>query len=166
MNIAELFTCNKFESYCKKIAAGNDLWQDLRSHVILILLTLESEQIKKIENLNAYANQIAYTEYFGKYSAFNKQLGKDHEEINTNLKNELAENIDEDYEFTVKIIEKDLIKEIKKNKFPVEHYFFQAYLELGTIRKTATFFNVSRSTTHRIIQTYKNRIKNEAINKR
>jgi DNA-directed RNA polymerase specialized sigma24 family protein len=159
--IAKLFQCIKFDWYCKKLTKGNKIYEDLKSHVILILLESEPDKIKNIE---AFAKRTAYFEYINKHSLFNKQLGKENDILGTNIEAEQDEDIDNKHYITVNIIEKNLIKDIKTTSFPVEHYFFQAYLKCKTIRATAKELNISRSTVHRIVTSYKKRI-NEDINR-
>jgi DNA-directed RNA polymerase specialized sigma24 family protein len=162
--IDKLVTCERFNSYCKNLTKGNLIYEDLKSQVILTLCEMNNEALATIENATAYANQIAFKEWINKYSDFNKLIEKKINEFSVELSNQIEDtetNIDKDYCITVKVIESELLNDIKKNKFPVEHYFFKAYLQHKTIRATAKHLNIPRSTVHRIIQSYRQRIKDK-----
>lgn len=166
MTIESLYNYPQFISYCKKIA-GNEMWEDLRSTVIERLLVLEVEKFNDIKNLPAFANRIAFNEKFCRTSVFNKELGNDltYGLIAPTVESEI-ETIDKDYFCAINVIEKDLLKELGKENYPVEHYVFKVYLQEGTIRKVSEYLNISKSTIHRILTTYKKRIANEAIRSR
>ena len=78
----------------------------------------------------------------------------------TGIEIESKEDIDNTFEIIIKVIDKEYYRSIAKDRFPVAHELFKAYLELKTIRAVSTHFGISRSTVGRHIKEYK-----ELINK-
>jgi hypothetical protein len=156
--ISLLINNKSFRNACYRIAKG--MQEDLISHVVLILLELPEKEIKKINNITAYACAIAFSEFKNRKSLFNKSIGLVESAELTGIEIESKEDIDNTFDIIIKVIDKEYYRSIAKDRFPVAHELFKAYLELKTIRAVSTHFGISRSTVGRHIKEYK-----ELINK-
>jgi len=169
--LIKLASCEDFKRYCKALTKGNDLYNDLISDVIIKMNGLAD--LSLIKSIPQYAKTVAWNEVNRRNSDFNKKYksvglallitdideeNKDKEGVIIDIADEEV-NIDEDYSFTVRVINKDLLKSIKEDKFPVQHELFKTYLELKTYRAVSKFYDIPRSTVHRLITEYKQRIK-------
>lgn len=159
-NVLNLCNSKELVNRCKAITNGNDVYKDLVNHTLVIILELNARELNKISNLNNYACGIAYNEYRNKYSSFNKSMGSNETVELSGIEIECEEtNIDKEHSILIKFINLDLIETEKKDRLPVQKIVFETYLELKTIRATAAHFDISRSTVHRFVTDYKNRIK-------
>ena len=160
-NAFSLASCDKFKKYCQSITRGNDVYKDLINDVIIILYDKNIED-KEIDNL---ARVIAWREFNNKYSDFNKRLGlKECYELTDNIIETEEDNIDEKHYIAINVIDKDLYKSIADDIFPFQYDVFKQYQKLKTIRAVSAYYNIPRSTIHRWIKDYRERITNKINN--
>jgi hypothetical protein len=153
--IFRLATCEIFRKYCYSLTSGNDIYKDLINDVIIILHDKNIES----ENVDNLARVIAWREFNNKYSDFNKQFGlKEAYELTDNIIEAEEVNIDEQHHIAINVIDKDLYKSIAADIFPFQHDVFKTYQKLKTIRAVAAYYNIPRSTIHRWIKDYRERI--------
>lgn len=166
--LTTLYNLDSLKRYCKYLCKEKDcgLWEDLLSTCILIVYEKSNkEPIKDIVN---YTMSVIHNEFSNKYSSFNKGFSFFNGNIiridSVNLLSKAVEDssIDCEYEIAVKVMDADLKKEIKANRYPAGDKLFKAYLELKTYRNVSQKYGIPVMTCHRIITNYKKRI-NEAI---
>lgn len=155
MTIFQLATNERFLKYCKAITKGNDIYKDLINDVILIMYDKDIPEYA-IENM---ARVIAWREYNSKYSEFNKKLGtKESFELLDNIQSIEARDIEEEHFIAINVIDRDLIKSIAEDNFPLQYEVFKMYQKLKSIRAVSIYFGISKSTIHRWIKDYRERI--------
>ncbi|CAB5218298.1 Homeodomain-like domain containing protein [uncultured Caudovirales phage] len=155
MTIFQLATNERFFKYCKAITKGNDIYKDLINDVILIMYDKDIPEYA-IENM---ARVIAWREYNSKYSEFNKKLGtKESFELLDNIQSIEARDIEEEHFIAINVIDRDLIKSIAEDNFPLQYEVFKMYQKLKSIRAVSIYFGISKSTIHRWIKDYRERI--------
>jgi hypothetical protein len=160
-HIFKLASCDKFNRYCQSITRGNDVYKDLINDVIIILYDKNIDE-KEIDNL---ARVIAWREFNNKYSDFNKKFGlKECHQLTDNIIEAEEDNIDEQHCIAINVIDKDLYKSIADDIFPFQYDVFKQYQKLKTIRAVSAYYNIPRSTIHRWIKDYRERITNKINN--
>ncbi len=155
MTIFQLATNDRFLKYCQSITKGNDIYKDLVNDVILIMYDKDIPEYA-IENM---ARVIAWREYNSKYSEFNKKLGtKEAFELLDNIQSIETRDIEEEHFIAINVIDRDLIKSIAEDNFPLQYEVFKMYQKLKSIRAVSIYFGISKSTIHRWIKDYRERI--------
>lgn len=148
------------KAYARKLAGGNDLWNDMWSELLLFLYEMPEDRFMSIyqsEGLIGYCNRVLYFSWNSTTSPFYKKYRME-EPKTDNVTFEYDPEIDILYNKCQDQICK-LTEEISKKRYPTEPNIFDIYLSCGSYRKTAKQLRLPVMTVYNIINGFKDKIK-------
>jgi hypothetical protein len=166
-----LYSSLKLKAYCKWLYKDIDKEFDFSDDLLIecILITNEVSKKEDIKDVVNYTMSIIHNEFTNKYSQFNRKykffdgtIVRYMEDSYYKYIEDVKVGVDQQYEIAVNVMDADLKREIKANRYPAGDKLFKAYLELKTYRNVSQKYGIPVMTCHRIITNYKKRI-NEAI---
>lgn len=150
----------QLKSYARKTTSGNSLWEDIISEMLLCLYEMPEErliQIYRTQGLVSYCYKIIHLSWNSPNSPFYKKYKAPEPRIDNEV-------FDYDYELDVTLekCEKavaELVLDVSDSGMPTKKILFDAYLELGSIRKVAKRFRIPTMTMAYIITNTKEELR-------
>lgn len=142
----------QLKSYARKTTKGNSLWEDIISEMLLCLYEMPEERLIEIyrtQGLVSYCYKIIHLSWNSPNSPFYKKYRAPEPQTD----NELFE-YDPEIDIKLRKCKKamsELQYDVSASGMPTKKILFEAYIQTGSIRKTAKMFNIPTMTMAYII---------------
>ena len=187
--ITSISNNDNLKAYARKLASGNDLWNDMWSELLLFLYEMPEDRFVSIyqsEGLVGYCNRVLYFSWNSTTSPFYKKYRMEERDKicdltpllnNQDTYNGIRDRFSKQLEFDPIDTESEydpeidilynkcqdqickLTEEISKKRYPTEPNIFDIYLSCGSYRKTAKQLRLPVMTVYNIINGFKDKIK-------